>query len=1080
MPIVIAAAIMLFAGTTAFAAPASQRGSGVSAAGFKRFSGQPLLCKSDEVIVKFKPGVGPSGMRTAMSSAGAAGFVRSLYGAPDTRLVRLRPGVPVQEAVRRFGARGDVAYAEPDYLAKASCTPTDPDFPDQWGLRNTGQVIGGTAGTPGADINATQAWNIEKGSSHQIKVAVVDTGADLSHPDLASKLVPGSNFAGISCVDNPAYYGTFGDGTKAARAQSIKGTGDTLTHVGVLLSKEGGPSGDVTVSVRGSLTGSDLASFTVQASVIETGLTNPQRFYGALSSTVFLHSGTTYYLVISTLNSSASDYFYTYAMDSEYAEGDAWVSNPPAPWSEATDKDLYFETSPNGVPHDDNGHGTHVSGIIAAAHNGTGVAGVTAGGKVMPVKALTSSGMGYTSGIAEAVSYAADSGASIISMSLGGPYDAALADAVNYAHGKGLVVFAAAGNDGDTTINYPAGDAYVVGVGSTTNQDQKSSFSDYNPTVDLSAPGSFIYSTMPTYDCMLTITYGISKNYDFLSGTSMATPMASGVAALILSKNPSLSPATVESIMEKNAIDLGTAGRDDYFGYGRIDAYRSLAGTLPQPAISSISPAAGPVGTTVTIKGSDFGSPRGYSYVSFGSVKATSYASWSDSQIKCKVPEIGAGTAQATVTTLGGISNSREFEVTSPTWYLAEGTSDWGFDTYVTIENPNKTEVTAQVTYMTKSGARPRPDVTLPPMSQTVINPRNDIGATDFSTVVVCREGKSIAVDRRMMWTGPGAASGEGHASIGVTSPAKTWYLAEGSSDWGFECWLLIQNPNNAAASVDITYMIEGASPVTKTKSVAANSRASFNMADDIGPADASIKVSASVPVIPERAMYRNNRREGHDSIGTTAPASDYFLAEGTTNWGFTTYVLVQNPNSGKAKVSVTYMTPSGPVEQAPFTMPGKSRKTIKVNDALPRKDFSTKVHADKPIIAERAMYWNNGTGEACHDSIGMSEPHTTFYLPDGETTGGHETWTLVQNPNPSQVKVEISYLTPTGQGNKTFTDKIPANSRKSYFMADAIPAGRASVMVTSKTGGKKIMVERAMYWNSRGAGTDTIGGFSD
>lgn len=175
---------------------------------------------------------------------------------------------------------------------------------------------------------------------------------------------------------------------------------------------------------------------------------------------------------------------------------------------------------------------------------------------------------------------------------------------------------------------------------------------------------------------------------------------------------------------------------------------------------------------------------------------------------------------------------------------------------------------------------------------------------------------------------------------------------------------------------------------------------------------DASIKVTSDVPVIPERAMYRNSRKEGHDSIGTTTPAADYFLAEGTSDWRFTTYVLVQNPNESPATVTVTYMADDGAHPQEPFTMDPNSRKTIRVNDALPSKDFSTQVHADKPIIAERAMYWGDGTpqGESCHDSIGMALAHKTFYLPDGQTSNGRETYTLVQNPNSVEVTVEAQY----------------------------------------------------------------------
>ena len=426
-------------------------------------------------------------------------------------------------------------------------------------------------------------------------------------------------------------------------------------------------------------------------------------------------------------------------------------------------------------------------------------------------------------------------------------------------------------------------------------------------------------------------------------------------------------------------------------------------------------------------------------------------------------------------------------ENTYPTWYLAEGTTSWGFSTYISIENPNTEAVTADVTYMTTEGEVNGGTLNLPASSQTTIT--NDAliaamgGEKDFSTKVECRWGKAIAVDRTMFWTGPGAPSPEGHCSVGVTSPNQTWYLPEGSSSWGFECWLLIQNPNDTEATATVTYMIENEGPTDVPVSVGPNSRGTWSMEEHIGKKDASIKVTSDKPVIPERAMYRNNRREGHDSVGTATPKPGYYLAEGTTAWGFTTYVLVQNPNADPCDVTITYMTPSGAQPQGSFNMSGNSRKTIRVNDVpgMGNTDFSTAVHGSKSIIAERAMYWDNGTGEACHDSIGMSSPHKTFYLPDGETSNGRETWTLVQNPNTADVTVEITYMTPDGKGNVTKTEKIPASSRKTFNMLEHSGiTGRASIMVTSKTAGKKIMVERAMYWNNRGAGTDTIGGYSD
>jgi Family of unknown function (DUF5719) len=434
---------------------------------------------------------------------------------------------------------------------------------------------------------------------------------------------------------------------------------------------------------------------------------------------------------------------------------------------------------------------------------------------------------------------------------------------------------------------------------------------------------------------------------------------------------------------------------------------------------------------------------------------------------------------------------------TSPVWYMAEGSTAWGFFTYVTIENPNNVRLHAHITYMTPDGELDGGTVGLAPESQLTLNPAQSLYQTDFSTKVECLEGQDIAVDRTMTWSnyeepwyGPepmpyvmpfwyGYFYEEGHSSIGVTSPATTWYMPEGCSGYGFETWLLIQNPNPGKATCTVTYMTETAGPVTRVKEIAGNTRASFNMKDDIGAQSASIEVESDIPVIPERSMYKDNKRGGSDSIGATTPSTDCYLAEGSTGYGFTTYLLVQNPNAASADVTVYCQTPAGEVVLEPFTVPGNSRKTLDVNGVLPDTDVSFRVHGSQPIVAERSMYWDNGTGVAMHDSIGMSAPHTRFYLPDGDS-GQRETWTLVENPNNTPVKIEIAYFTDSGQGDVWFTDTLRAHSRKSYNMMDWIQYSKAATMVTSLTAGRKIVVERSMYWNGRGAGSNTIGAFSD
>jgi hypothetical protein len=520
------------------------------------------------------------------------------------------------------------------------------------------------------------------------------------------------------------------------------------------------------------------------------------------------------------------------------------------------------------------------------------------------------------------------------------------------------------------------------------------------------------------------------------------------------------------------------------------------------PLVTTYTPSAGTPGTTVAIIGSGFGNSRippggtgsgdSTSCVYFNGTTATSYDSWTNTKIVCKVPE-GASAGPVTVKTSSGTSGKTgTFVVVNsayPTWYLAEGTTAWGFSTYITIENPNARDLSALVTYMPTGAPNRTETVNLPANSQTTLTNDHLLsvmgGQSDFSTKVESTDAtKTIAVDRTTVWTGRGAPSEEAHCSVGVTAPATTWYLPEGSSKWGFETWLLIQNPGNTDAVCTVTYMIDGQGPKVVTHPVPKASRSTLNMEADIGQQDASIEVESNAPVIPERAMYRNNKREGHDSIGTTTAAHDYYLAEGTTAWGFTTWVLIQNPASDASTVTITYMTPSGQKVQPSFSLPGNSRKTIKVNDVvgMGNTDFSTQVHGTGNIIAERAMYWGAGTalGEACHDSIGMSSAHAIFYLPDGQTSDGRQAYTLVQNPNTVPVTVQITYLTPSGTGNVSWTESIPANARKTFNMANKGINGRASVRVTCTTSGKKIMVERSMYWNNRGAGTDTIGGYGD
>jgi subtilisin family serine protease len=354
----------------------------------------------------------------------------------------------------------DVVYGEPIGRGYPCSVPNDQGFRKQWYMHNTGQIflvkimlwgkipiVFPFRVKPGTDIQAAEAWNIETGSP-DVVIAIVDTGIDYTHPDLAANIWNNTD--------------------------EIPGNGIDDDHNGYI------------DDVRGW------------------------------------------------------DFYYN---DSNVTDG--------------------------------YGHGTMCAGIAGAVgNNGIGIAGVAWNCKIMPVRVLNESAWGSWEVIAAGIRYAADNGADVISMSIG-DYDESsiLLDAVNYAYGKGVFLCAAAGNDGIDTEFYPAAFENVTGVGMTNPKDIVISNSNYGNWVDIAAHGTVIYSTNPTYPVVWNVIQNAPLNYAFAGATSMATPQVAGAAALLLSKDPSLTPDEVKALLCNNTDPYSG---DHYIGTGRLNVFKAL------------------------------------------------------------------------------------------------------------------------------------------------------------------------------------------------------------------------------------------------------------------------------------------------------------------------------------------------------------------------------------------------------------------------------------------------------------------------------------------------------------------------
>jgi thermitase len=301
-------------------------------------------------------------------------------------------------------------------------------------------------------------------------------------------------------------------------------------------------------------------------------------------------------------------------------------------------------------------HGTHVAGIAAAlTNNSVGGAGLAFTSPLIPIRVLDGNGGTYAA-ITNGIVWAENHGAKVINMSLGGPsYSQALCNEITTAISKGIVVVAAAGNEGSSTASYPAACPGAIGVAATDSADGSPNWSNFGrPNVFLSAPGDNIYSTIP-------------GGYDWLSGTSMASPFVAGLSALLLGQNPTFTVADVKRVLASTSDKVGgvTYGTDplgtcagctwsSWYGYGRINAARALTPPVAAPTITSFTPGSGPVGTVVTLTGTNFANATATTLRNFNA----SFTVVSPTTIQATVPATGAPDGRWRVTTPGGTAMS--------------------------------------------------------------------------------------------------------------------------------------------------------------------------------------------------------------------------------------------------------------------------------------------------------------------------------------------------------------------------------------------------------------------------------------
>lgn len=285
----------------------------------------------------------------------------------------------------------------------------------------------------------------------------------------------------------------------------------------------------------------------------------------------------------------------------------------------------------------------------------------------------------------------------------------------------------------------------------------------------------------------------------------------------------------------------------------------------------------------------------------------------------------------------------------------------------------------------------------------------------------------------------------------------KTWYFAEGSTNKPFDTWLLLQNPDPVPANAKVTYMLPNGGQKIGYYGLKPTSRMSIFLNTEVPNTEVSTMIESDRYILAERAMYFG--KEGHDTVGVISPSTLWYFAEGSTAPPYETWILMQNPNKEPAIANLTFFREDGSATSHQMLIPHVSRASLLVNQVVPEAPVGTRIEANRPIVAERAVYKEKG--RAGLDSIGAPALSKTWYMPEGVTRLGFDTWILMLNPNDVPAIATATYMKEDGT---TVTRKylVRERSRVSVPVNQEVPGVRVATKIDSDI---PIVAERSLYF---------------
>jgi len=388
------------------------------------------------------------------------------------------------------------------------------------------------------------------------------------------------------------------------------------------------------------------------------------------------------------------------------------------------------------------------------------------------------------------------------------------------------------------------------------------------------------------------------------------------------------------------------------------------------------------------------------------------------------------------------------------------------FDTWLLLYNPSEGELPVEVEYMLPQGEPCVQEYTVAPHSRYNVPVDSLLPWDEFSMRVSAPE-PGVVAERAMYFDYRGIYDG-GSCEHGAVSPATEWYLAEGYTAGGFDTWVLAYNPGEESAHLVVDLLREDGRNGRVEMEVGAGTRATLYVdgVEGFSSCSLSAAVSSDVPVVAERAMYfeSEGRRGGHVALGAPQLSREWLFAEGYTGGSFDTWVLVGNPGEDTARVRFDLYVPGGGGRTVEAEVKPRSRYTLHVDDHLPDAEVAVRVESDRPVVAERAMYFDYYGKQGGSCAPGTPQASSIWYLAEGYTGGDFDQYILVGNPGVETARVSFAFMTPAGSAQAVLFD-LPPGSRFTLHVDELFPSEEVSAVV-EETQGRGIVVERAMYFD--------------